>query len=114
LQNLPLFCSLSFVFGFVGLHPASAQLGPPAAPQVPSSGALSSANGNHTAPTTRVVRIYNGAGFFDDALAEKLRPLLAKAFPSSVPEPVQPVSGATGAAQVKPETPKKIAEAAHQ
>jgi hypothetical protein len=114
LLNLLIFCFLSFVFGFVGLHQASAQLGPPPAPQVPSPGALSSANGNHKSPTTRVLRIYSGPGYFDDALAEKLRPLLAKAFPSSMPEPVQPVSGTTGTAPVKPEMPKKVAEAARQ
>ena len=108
---------LTFVFVFffafsLGLQRASAQL-VPAAPQVPSAGAIPTANGANKPTGTKVVRIYNGAGYFDDVLADKLRPMLAKAFPFARPEPPKAVAGATVAAPTKPENQKKIAEAAH-
>jgi hypothetical protein len=63
---------------------------------------------------TRIVRIYNGSGSFDDALADRLRPMLAKAFPSSMPAPTKTAPGATIAAPVKPENQKLAgSEAAH-
>jgi hypothetical protein len=40
---------------------------------------------------TKVVRIYGGSGYFDLAMAEKLRPMLAKGFASSEPDPVKSV-----------------------
>jgi hypothetical protein len=101
-----------FAFGSLGLQRASAQI-VPAAPQVPSAGAVPTANGASKPTGTKVVRIYNGAGYFDDVLADKLRPMLAKAFPFSRPEPPKAVAGATVAAPTKPENQKKIAEAAH-
>jgi hypothetical protein len=87
-------------------------MGPPPAPMVPSPGMVPAANAANR--TTKVVRIYNGAGSFDDALADKLRPMLAKAFPSSMPESAKAAPGATIAAPAKPEN-KKLAgsEAAH-
>jgi hypothetical protein len=69
---------------------------------------------NATNRTTKVVRIYNGSGSFDDAMADKLRPMLAKAFPSSMPEPTKAVAGATAAVPAKPENQKKLTEAAHE
>jgi hypothetical protein len=111
-QKLILFFILC-VLGSVGLQRASAQLGPPAAPQVPSPGTGQLVNGPNRPPTTKVVRIYSGTGHFDDALAEKLRPTLAKAFDYR-PDPIQPVPGATAAAQAQPDSQKKVAAAAHQ
>jgi hypothetical protein len=58
---------------------------------------------------TKVVRIYNGAGYFDDALAERLLPILVKAFPSARADTTQPA-----VAQTKPENQKKVATATHR
>jgi hypothetical protein len=80
---------------------------------VPSPGAPGSANGANKPGTTKLVRIYNGAGYFDDMLAEKLRPMLAKAFPSSMPDPPKAAPGVTVAAPVKPESQNKVAAATH-
>jgi hypothetical protein len=107
LINLTFIFVCCFVFGSVGLQRASAQLAP-AAPQVPSAGAVPTTNGASKPTGTIVVRIYNGAGYFDDVLADKLRPMLAKAFPFARPEPPK-----AAAAPTKPENQKKIAEAAH-
>jgi hypothetical protein len=65
--------------------------------------------------TTRIVRIYNGDGSFDGALAGRLRPMLAKAFPSSMPAPTKTALGATIAAPLKPENQRQLAgsEAVH-
>jgi len=60
-----------------------------------------------------VVRIYNGAGYFDDALAEKLLPMLAKAFPPAPPDPAQTAQSAPVGAQAKPENQKKVSATAH-
>jgi hypothetical protein len=109
LINFTLIFVLCFAFGFLGLHRASAQLGPPPAPMVPSGVAVPTPNGT----STKIVRIYNGAGHFDDALAEKLRPMLAKAFPFARPEPPKAAPGATVSAPVKSDAQKKLAEAAH-
>jgi len=105
-----LFC---LVFGSVGLQRAEAQLAPPPPPVVSSPGAVPSAGVASSPGATKVVRIYEGAGYFDDALAEKLRPALAKAFPSSKPDTAKAVSGAAAADPAKPEYQKKVAEAAH-
>jgi hypothetical protein len=65
----------------------------------------------------KVAQIYRGQGYFDAALAEKLRPMLAKTFgPSnndrnSVSRTLQPVSGKGDPASVKDENPRKIAAA---
>jgi hypothetical protein len=62
---------------------------------------------------TKIVRIYGGAGYFDNALAEKLRPMLAKAFPSSRPDAPKAVPGAAVAAPAKGESQSKLTLAAH-
>jgi hypothetical protein len=98
------------VFISLGLHRADAQLGPSGAPL---STAIQPGNPANKPTTTKVVRIYNGAGYFDDALAEKLLPMLAKAFPSAHPDPAQPVPSAPVGAQAKSENQKKVAAAAH-
>jgi hypothetical protein len=127
---------LCFAAGSLGLQRAAAQLAPPPAPVSPApAGALpasyvahntavkasrppqtpgSKANAAAQQPDqTKVVRIYGGAGYFDNALAEKLRPMLAKAFPTSGPDAPKAVPGAAVAAPAKPESQKKVAEAAH-
>jgi len=63
---------------------------------------------------TKVLRIYGGAGYFDNALAEKLRPTLDKAFPTSSTDAPKAVPGAAVAAPAKPESQKKVAEAAYR
>jgi hypothetical protein len=93
----------------IAFQRANAQLVPPAAPQVLSAGAGQPVNGTNRPLTTKVVRIYNGTGHFDDALAEKLRPALAKFF-GYVPDPVQPAPGATVASPAQPD--KKVVAAA--
>jgi hypothetical protein len=103
---------LCVVFGLVGLQRAGAQI-VPAAPMVPSQG-TGPATGTTTKPTvTKILKIYNGAGYFDEALAEKLRPMLAKAFPGSIPAPAKAVPVATISAPAKTDNQKKVAEAAH-
>jgi hypothetical protein len=54
-----------------------------------------------------VVRIYRGVGHFDDALAVKMLPMLAKAFPSARSAPAAP--GATVTTQGKVANQKKVA-----
>lgn len=56
-------------FPSLGLKWASAQL-LPALPQLPS------ADHADKPATTKLVRIYNGTGYFDDALAAKVRPIV--------------------------------------
>ena len=62
---------------------------------------------------TKVVRIYGGAGYFDNALAENLRPMLAKAFGTSRPDAPKAVPGAAVAAPAKGESQSKLTLAAH-
>lgn len=62
-------------------------------------------------PATKVVRIYNGAGYFDDVLADKLRPMLAKTFRLVTLEPPKAPTSATAAVPLKPETQKKVVAA---
>ena len=113
IKLLPLF-ALCFAFGSLGLQEAAAQstlkLAPPPSPIISSPGVVAPENANKPG-TTKLVRIYNGAGYFDGALAERLRPMLAKAFPSSMPVPPQAVPVATAVAPAKPESQKKVAVA---
>jgi hypothetical protein len=65
---------------------------------------------------TKVVRIYNGAGSFDEALAEKLKPMLAKTFVPSKNDR-NPISRAlpsisANGGPAKDESPRKMAEVA--
>lgn len=66
---------------------------------------------------TKIARIYRGTGSFDEALAEKLKPMLAKTFgpsnkdPNPVSRMLQSVSGKGDSAPVKDEGPRKIAVA---
>jgi hypothetical protein len=117
------FCVAS---GSVGLQRAAAQqAGPPPAPE-PASASLVARNplvtsSRAVAPRspanpagqqsiqTKVVRIYGGAGYFDVALAKKLRPMLAKAFASSMPEPLKLAPVEPVAAPPTPESQKKVA-----
>src|SRR6516164_10108400 len=83
--------SVSFLaFGWIGVGLTAGQTAPQAPPSVPAR-AESSVSGS----TSKIVRIYNGAGYFDAQLAEKLRPVLAKAFgaPQVVAEASSPKSG---------------------
>ncbi|MGA8481609.1 MAG: hypothetical protein WB696_26890 [Chthoniobacterales bacterium] len=67
--------------------------------------------------STKVARIFRGTGSFDEALAERLKPMLAKTFaPSnndrnSVSRTLQPASGKGDSAPGKDENPRKIAAA---
>jgi hypothetical protein len=71
------------------------------------------ANGAVKPQTAKVVRIYSGAGYFDVALAEKLRPMLAKAFPASGPDLAKSVPGAAVAATAKAASQSKLPLAVH-
>ena len=112
MKNITLLFVLTGLFGSLGLERALAQLGPPPAPMVASPGMASAANATNR--ITKVVRIYNGSGSFDDAMADRLRPMLAKAFPSSMPEPTKAVPGATPALAAKTQNQTKVTEAAHE
>lgn len=66
---------------------------------------------------TKLTRVYRGTGSFDEAMAEKLRPMLAKTFaplknndrsPSS--RTVQSASSDSSSGPSKDENPRKIAE----
>jgi len=57
----------------------------PASPPLPVNASTQQPN------RTKVVRVYGGAGYFDIALAEKLRPKLAKGFASTKSNPVKAV-----------------------
>jgi hypothetical protein len=99
-----------FVSGSVGLHQADSGQQPMAF-QLPTPTPVPIANLAGKPSATKLIRIYNGAGYFDDALAEKLRPTLAKAFPFS--EPPKAVTEATPVTPVKPESQNRVAAAAH-
>jgi hypothetical protein len=112
LKNFLLISSLWVSFGFFGLLPAMAQATAPAfqlpasaIPSTPMAAGLPATK----SPPTKLVRVYNGAGYFDDALAERLRPMLAKAFPPTVPEPAKAAAAGTNAAPSIPEVQKKLA-----
>jgi hypothetical protein len=105
LNKLTLFFVLCVAFASAGLQRAAAQpqirVGQAyAAPQQPDQ--------------TKVLRIYSGAGYFDNALAEKLRPMLDKAFLTSRTGAPKAVPGTAVAAPAKPESQMKVAEAAHR
>jgi hypothetical protein len=126
--------ALCFASSSFSLQPADAQIAPaPAAsqlapPPAPSSAAPSgvvhntSTHVSHPGPIpapasaapqdsdeTKVVRIYRGTGYFDQAMAEKLRPNLAKAFApaKSAALPAVPVAAiAAGSVPVAPKPAK--------
>jgi hypothetical protein len=106
--------ALGVAFGSLGVQQASAQatpkLPPPPPPTIPSPGVVAPANADKPS-TTKLVQIYNGAGYFNNALAEELRPMLAKAFPSSLSEAATAVPDATLVAPAKLESQKKVAVA---
>ena len=127
---------LCFAAGSLGLQRASAQLAPPPAPVSPApAGALPASYVAHNTAVkssrppqtpgsqanpaaqqpgqTKVVRIFGGAGYFDNALAEKLRPMLAKAFGTSRPDAPKAVPDAAVAAPAKSESQSKLTLAAH-
>ena len=80
----------------------------------PAPGPFTQMNLAPAAPgQTKVVRIYLGAGYFDHALADKLRPILAKAFASSKPDALKVVPDAAVAAPGKAESRSKLTSAPH-
>jgi hypothetical protein len=111
--------AFSLAAGALSLQQASAQLSQPGSPQppvtfqLPQPGAPSSGNAVNKPTTTKVLRIYGGTGCFDDALAEKLRPMLAKAFPSSRPDPATAVPAQTASAPAKVASQGKLTLAVH-
>ena len=136
MEKIILILTLCLAAGSIGLQRAAAQVAPAPAPISPAPVAALPASyvAHNTAvkpsrppqtpinqtnaaakqpDQTKVVRIYGGAGYFDNALAEELRPMLAKAFPTSGPDAPKAVPGAAVAAPAKPESQKKVAEAAH-
>ena len=121
------FCLAS---AFVGLQPAAAQSAPTAGafpanvahntavaasrPGIPGSPTPRLGHANaapQQADQTKVVRIYSGAGYFDGALAEQLRPILAKAFASSKNDALKVVPDAAVAAPGKAESRSKLTSA---
>ena len=123
--------ALCFAASSVGLHRAdaqiapahaAAQLAPPPAPSIADpSGVVhnTSTHASHPGPIpapasaapqdsdeTKVVRVYRGTGYFDQAMAEKLRPNLAKAFAPAKSAALQPLPGAAVAAGSVPAAPK--------
>ena len=96
-----------FVSGAVGLFGAAGALSPPAF-QLSTATPAGMANPATNAGVTKLIRIFTGTGYFDDALAQSLRPMLAKAFPFSNPTPAQSVPAVTIAAPTTPESQKKV------
>ena len=99
-----------FVSGAVGLFGAAGALSP-AAFQLATATPAGMANPATNAGVTKLIRIFTGTGYFDDALAQSLRPMLAKAFPSSNPAPAQSVPAVTIAVPTTPESQKKVVAA---
>ena len=108
-----LLLALCAAVGLIGVHQGAAQqAGPSPAPPATAGPAPASLVAHNTAVTpsrpaspplpvnasaqqpnrTKVVRIYGGAGYFDIALAEKLRPRLARGFASTKSNPVKAAS----------------------
>jgi hypothetical protein len=116
MQKSTLIFAFCFAAGSVAFDRTTAQAAPPAF-QLPASAqfptALPSAGGTNQSPTTKVVRIYNGAGSFDDALAEKFRPMLAKTFHSSTTDPVKAATAEPDATPTQLDSQKKVAPAPH-
>src|ERR1700738_3169073 len=120
-KNVIIAFVLCFAAGSLGLERAAAQLAPPPAPAsyVAHNTAINSSRPPQTPGSqtnaaaqqpgqTQAVRIYGGAGYFDNALAEKLRPMLAKAFGTSRPDAPKAVPGAAVAAPAKSESQSKL------
>ncbi len=107
---------LFLAFGWIGVRRTAAQAAPPStspphvtaitpAPARPVRPTLSGSNQTTKEPEqTKVARIYRGEGYFEPSLADRLRPVLAKAFgtqqvvgeaspPKSVPEVLRSVLG---------------------
>ena len=110
-------------FGWIGVRPTAAQAAQPVSAQAAVAARLPSTVGSSTSPArvaanapasarpvrqnaagsnqtivepeqTKVARVYSGEGYFDPSLADRLRPVLAKAFgvPQVVAEASQPKS----------------------
>ncbi len=112
--------------GTLGLHQASAQQ-PAAEPSVVAAAAPASLVARNPAvtssravsppvnattlrpDTTKVIQIYSGAGYFDLALAEKLRPALVKGLASTRSNAL-PAPPAAISVPVKAEGPKNVTE----
>ena len=104
MNRVALMFVLFLAFGWTGVRRTAAQAAPPhvaaitPAPARPVRPTLSGSNQTTKEPEqTKVVRIYRGEGYFEPSLADRLRPVLAKAFgtqqvvveaspPKSVPE----------------------------
>ena len=128
-----LILALCFASGSLCLQRAAAQLAAAAPPAATDAGAQPSLVAHNTAvksrpaaipsgqtkaasqqpDQTKIVRIYGGAGYFDAALAEKLRAMLAKTFPSTGPDPLKSASAEPVAAPAKVEIPSKVAVPSH-
>jgi hypothetical protein len=109
--SISIFC---IALSFLGLLRAAAQGAPIisrfSAP--PAPGPFSQANLAPVLPgQTKVVRIYLGPGYFDRALAAKLRPILAKAFASSKNDALKVVPDAAVATPGKAESRSKLTSA---
>ena len=109
--SISIFC---VTLSFLGLLRAAAQGAPIisrfSAP--PAPGPFTQMNLAPAAPgQTKVVRIYLGAGYFDRALAAKLRPILAKAFASSKNDALKVVPDAAVATPGKAESRSKLTSA---
>ncbi len=89
---------------------AAAQAAPPVTFQAPGPVAVPP-TGLSKPPSTKLLRIYRGPGHFDDALAVKLLPTLAKAFPSARSAPAPAASEAVVTARTKVANQKKVATA---
>jgi hypothetical protein len=121
LKKTILILAVCFAFVSLGLPRVSAQTAP-AAP-APAAAAHNTAKASHPAvpvpanaplqdaDETKVVRIYHGTGRFDLAMAEKLRPNLAKAFAPGKSPALQAAAIATGSAAPNPEISKKVTKA---
>jgi hypothetical protein len=107
-------CIFCVALSLLGLLRAAAQGAPIisrfSAP--PAPGPFTQTNLAPASPgQTKVVRIYLGAGYFDRALAAKLRPILAKAFASSKNDALKMVPDAAVAAPGKVESRTKLTSA---
>jgi hypothetical protein len=126
LEKTILILGVCLAFASVGLERVSAQIAPAPAPPAqsaaPAAAARNTSRASHPAAAlpanaalqdpdeTKVVRIYRGTGRFDLAMAEKLRPNLAKAFApgKSSALPALPAAAiATGSAAPNPEISRK-------
>jgi predicted methyltransferase len=112
--------ALCFALGPVGVQLAADQLAPPAAPtgafpadvahntsRASRSGVSQNNGAVQPSDETKVVRIYGGGGHFDQVLAEKLRPNLAKvfAFAAVKSAALKPLPGPAVAAGTVPAVP---------